>query len=81
MSVKKKIDKNSSSPDVIKYITEGAKVRADGDKESLQKTICLRLPIDFLEMIDELVTKRVGLSRNAWILQVIQEKLEKTSEN
>lgn len=80
MSVKKKIDKNEHILDAAKYIAEGAPVITDHIEKSTSKTICLRLPENFLNMIDSVVNKRVGMNRNAWILQAIQERLEKLME-
>ena len=81
MSVKKKIEKNEHILDAAKYIAEGAQVIADSVEKTTSKTICLRLPENFLKMIDGVVNRRVGMNRNAWILQAIQEKLEKLMEN
>jgi hypothetical protein len=37
----------------------------------------LRLPADLLDSIDEIREGRVGMSRHAWILEAIQEKILK----
>lgn len=38
--------------------------------------ITVRLPTNLLKDIDQETKKRIGLSRNAWILEAFQEKLK-----
>lgn len=57
-----------------KFISEGGK-SADTSKE--WTNVLFRIPRSMLAEIDSVVESRVGMSRTAWILQVLQEKLEK----
>ena len=60
-------------------IEKGGNVAAD--KQISQKTewknFNLRLRDDISDQIDEALLNRVGLSKTAWILEAIQEKLKK----
>lgn len=49
--------------------------RKSTSKKKLQR-VHVRIPESFLEEIDEAVEKRIGMSRNSWILEAIQEKLK-----
>jgi metal-responsive CopG/Arc/MetJ family transcriptional regulator len=40
------------------------------------KTISLRVPTDILTSVDNRVKKRAALTRTAWILEAIQQKLK-----
>ena len=56
-----------------KFISKGS----DSPKESQGAiTICLRMPNELLKEINLVVEKRVGLSRNAWILEAIQSNMK-----
>lgn len=37
----------------------------------------LRVPLELLEQIDDVREDRIGISRHAWILEAIQEKIAK----
>jgi hypothetical protein len=74
MSVKKKIEKKEHSLDAIKYINEGAQVLQDANLTLEWKSISLRIPSDLLCEVDFFVKKRVGMSRNAWILEALLNK-------
>ena len=77
MTVKKKIELEITEIDAIKYIKRGAEVKIDSVDLKPIKTISVYIPTDFLEEINLKVKKRVGLSRNAWILEALQDKMEK----
>lgn len=77
MTVTKKVDRNQVSSDALKYISEGASVRLDAVTQKSKKILSLRISSEFLERIDNMVNKRMGLTRNAWIVEAIQEKLER----
>jgi hypothetical protein len=61
----------------LRIIEKGADVSSDRSKnDASRKPIMLKIPESFLEKIDSEVSKRVGLTRTAWILQAIQKQLE-----
>jgi predicted HicB family RNase H-like nuclease len=62
----------SKEKEIDKIINQGAGETA---KEEW-KMITLRLPELLLRDVDFETEKRIGLSRNAWILEAIQEKLK-----
>lgn len=77
MTVKKKIEKNEPVGNPLAYINQGSEVRADVEPKSSRRGLCIYIPVDFLELIDRTLKKRVGMSRNAWILAAMQEKMER----
>lgn len=83
MSVKKKIDKLEELEYTMHYISGGANVKSDMelkiDKPNW-KTIALRIPIEIFEAVDEKVKERAALTRTAWILEAIQQKLKAESK-
>lgn len=84
MVVNKKIEKNNEIGDALEYISKGGEVVADRQKDLATewKTICLRIPMDLLENVDGKVKVRAALTRTAWILEAIQEKLKgESNEN
>ncbi len=75
MTIKRKIEKQ----DLKKHsdmISRGAKVIEDISKKKQWKTICLRITSQLIDEIDQQRNIRIGINRNAWILQAIQEKLK-----
>lgn len=85
MGFMKKIENKNIEEAREKFISGGGLVQSDViqikneptiKKEEWTKLI-LRIRFDVLEEIDELVLKRMGLTRTAWILEAIQEKLRK----
>lgn len=77
MVVNKKFDKNDSSMDALKYISQGGNVRADMEITTEEwKTISLRIPVPLLQSVDGKVKQRAALTRTAWILEAIQQKLK-----
>lgn len=75
MTIKRKIEKESI--DLSKHnemIMRGAQVVADKEKPKTKwTTICLRITNEMIEQIDK--EKSIGTSRNAWILEAIQQKI------
>ena len=69
MTIKKKVER---------IISKGGDVASDKEPKKY-KSVLLRIPADFLNLINEEVKKRVGLNRNAWILEAMQEKRERQS--
>jgi hypothetical protein len=86
MTIRKKIEKTSTldiedARDEI--ILKGGKVAADSEEEIATKrkiqwtNLCLRITTNMVGQIDFLLEERIGISRTAWILEAIQEKLKK----
>ena len=75
MSVTKKIEKKDPSVDATKYIMGGSEVRSD-ITEKKRRGLCIYIPTDFLREIDLILKRRIGISRNAWILEAMQQKME-----
>lgn len=67
MTIKRKIEK---------FIEAGGEVSADKSKKKWA-AICLQISRERLKELDQVLTERDGLSRNAWIREAIQEKLQK----
>jgi len=57
-------------------ISKGALVNADSKKKK-RVQINLHIPEEILEQIDSKVDDRIVISRTAWILEAIVEKLNK----
>lgn len=53
----------------------GKKERKKADWTNIQ----LRISTDLIEKIGSILKERKGLSRNAWILEAIQEKIKRDS--
>jgi hypothetical protein len=65
-------------PSELEIIRNGAPVKEDVKiKKNKLQLVPIRIPQHLLERTDHEVEKRIGLSRNAWILEAIQEKLKK----
>lgn len=75
MTVRKPI-KNVNELGIDALIERGAKVREEENKKKKRCHINLRIPPHMLELIDEARENRIG-SRTAWVLEAIQEKLQK----
>ena len=77
----KKLEK-VEKPSIEDVIEKGGNVAAD--KEIPQKvewkSFNLRLRDDISDQIDEALLDRVGLSKTAWILEAIQEKLKRSKD-
>ena len=77
MTVKKKIEENSDSLDALRdaIISKGGSVIEDTKNENYWEKITLRISSEMLKQIKETLKGRPGLTRNAWILEAIHEKL------
>lgn len=79
MVVNKKIEKKETIGDVEAYISKGGHVQADMEQKIDKpnwKTVCLRMPDYLFDAVDEKVKERAALTRTAWILEAIQQKLK-----
>lgn len=89
MAFLKKIEKPKVESDADlekkreKFISGGGLVIADvANKESDEEKwlkILLRIRSDLVDEIDTLIKNRVGLTRTGWILEAIQEKIKRTT--
>jgi hypothetical protein len=83
MAVRKPLKKEEV--DVEALISKGAEVikdntdKMDKKEKMAWKMLNLRIPESMLEEVDKLVEERIGMSRVAWILESIQEKLKRSS--
>lgn len=70
MVISRKHEKN-----IEKVIEKGGKT-SNEDLQNDWVVITLRLTKELLNSIEKCKSKRIGLTRNAWILEAIQEKLK-----
>lgn len=84
--VKKLIDKKpeNDKPNIDKLLSKGAPVKEDmaelEKEESKWTHINFRMPTQMLKKVDEALNDRVGISRNGWLLEAVQEKLKRSQE-
>lgn len=87
MTIRKRIEKTPTQ-DIEEareeIILKGGKVAADSEEETLATkrkaqwtNLCLRITSNMVNHIDLLLEDRIGISRTAWILEAIQEKLKR----
>lgn len=83
---KKSITKDTTEPIIdekkaIAFINQGGSTAAEpSEQEDVQKGVIIRMYSDMIEEIDMLlksIPKRRRPSRNAWIIQAIEDKLKK----
>lgn len=82
MVVKKPLDKNATQKvNIEELIDRGARVKED-NKETEKKWshVNLRMPTQLLSNVDEALEDRIGISRNGWLLEAIDEKLKRAKE-
>ncbi len=70
MTIKKKVEKNREE-----VIARGGAVSDCTIVKGGRTQLCLSLSHQLLDRVNNAVSNREGLSRNAWILEAIQEKL------
>lgn len=63
------------------FINKGAPVKADIQVTDECILISLRMPRSFLNEIDNILKNRIGLSRNALILEALQEKIKRSKND
>lgn len=73
MAVKKKV-----SPSVESFIDKGADVKSAKDKSF--KNVLIRIPFSVLNRLDELVETKPWLNRTQWIVEAIDEKIKRDSD-
>lgn len=75
------ISKRVKNDELEKAISQGGHVAADNRKNEEWTIIQLRIANKMINDIGLIIKdKRVGMSRNAWILEAILEKLKKELE-
>ena len=82
MGVRKPIEKpKRSEAEIDKMVAKGALVREDVKETDKRSThLNFRIPTEMLKKVDEALKERVGISRNGWILEAIQDKLKGLDE-
>jgi predicted HicB family RNase H-like nuclease len=58
-------------------ISKGGSVFSDKNAEEEWTTVSLRITKELIETIDKELKERIGISRNAWILEAIQQKIKR----
>jgi len=77
------IGKIKSEKHIDSIVNKGAPVKEDAKqedkkvKEEKWKLVPIRMPEKLIRELDDKIEKRLGLSRNAWILEAIQEKINR----
>ncbi len=66
----------TDSKAIDQFINKGGKTKSDNENKDEWTLISLRLPKTLLDSVDAKRSKQIGLSRNAWILQMIQKGLQ-----
>lgn len=77
MTIRPKIDK----PKLDDIIDKGGHVYEDlinQRKEKKKVRVNVEMPPSMVESINEVLKHRVGITRNGWILEAIQEKLQRS---
>lgn len=83
MAVRKPLQKfqEYKEEEIEKLIAKGASVREDLKREEKKFTnLNLRMPTEMLKKVNDALQERIGISRNGWILEAIQEKLREGNE-
>lgn len=73
----RKLEKKDSQA-IEEIIDRGGSVRADkAEKKKEWTNVTIRTRKDLLVQVDEIVEERIGMTRTAWILEALQEKLKR----
>lgn len=60
--------------EIDQIVKKGGEVKEESKKEYV--VITVKMPKNFLRQVDAQIEKRIGLSRNAWILESMQKNLD-----
>lgn len=71
------ITRNFNNKNIDEIINKGGSVASERIKDESYRIVNLRIKSVDLELVDQYLKKRMGLSRNAWLLEAIQEKLKR----
>ena len=78
MTVRKPLEKSIREDEIDALIDKGAHVKNDEANSRDEWTnINLRIPKRMLGKINITLSSRIGMTRTSWILEAIQEKLER----
>ncbi len=79
MTITKRINREK----IEEVIARGGHVTCDNKKiDNEWKQVLIRVPLEMVQEIDLIIKqKRKGMTRNAWIVESIQDKLTKLDEN
>ena len=80
MSVRKPLEKTKDkNVNIEALIDRGAPVKGETNlhQKKKWKFINIRIPEEMVKEMDSIRSSRVGITRNGWILESIQEKLKK----
>lgn len=78
MVIRKKISKPIANKEEI--ISRGGHVPADINSRKTKMTYLLTMPTAVNDEIVKKISKRIGISKNTWILEAIHEKLLKEKQ-
>lgn len=74
----KTTEKQEKEQNINALINKGGSVAENNGRQAADKPILIRIPVDALNKIDELVSaKRIKTPRHTWLLEAIFEKLER----
>lgn len=76
-------EKQANEQNINALINKGGSVAEEGKGSGAEqaggKPILIRIPVEALKKIDEIVgAKKIKMPRHTWLLEAIFEKLEKT---
>ncbi len=82
MGLKRPIEKQNAENIEIareKFIRGGGLVPADvkNIKSNEWTRLSLRIKVDAINYIDDVISNKMGVTRTGWILQAIEEKMER----
>lgn len=71
-------EKRVKEQSINALINKGGSIAESDGKEAGEKPILIRIPVEALKKIDEIVSaKKIKTPRHTWLLEAIFEKLEK----
>lgn len=71
-------EKQAKEQNINTLINKGGSVAQSDGKQSGEKPILIRIPVEALEKIDEIVSaKKIKTPRHTWLLEAVFEKLER----
>ncbi len=83
MGVRKPLKKTMmNSIDIDALIEKGAEVKQDKKNKIERKwsQVHLRIPTETINIVDDIVYDRAGITRTGWILEAIHEKLRRSKD-
>lgn len=84
--VKKLVEKKLKNieTNIDELLSKGAPVKEDmsqfNKEENKWTHINFRVPTQMLKKVDDALKERVGISRNGWLLEAIDEKLKRKDQ-